>query len=126
MKLSYAFIGAGNMGRALMSGLITAGHSASQIRAADPVSDSRDRCASEIGIDVFEHNGDAARGADVVVLAVKPQQIREVALDLAAHGDSQPLYLSIAAGVTVGQLGAWLGGDRAIVRCMPNTPALVG
>lgn len=126
MKPSYAFIGAGNMGRALMSGLITGGHSASQIRAADPVTDSRDRCAREIGIKVFEQNGDAARGADVVVLAVKPQQIREVALNLAAHSDSRPLYLSIAAGVTVGHLSAWLGDDRAIVRCMPNTPALVG
>jgi pyrroline-5-carboxylate reductase len=126
MKPSYAFIGAGNMGRALMGGLIAAGHSTSQIRAADPVSGSREACAARFGIDVFENNGEAACGADVVVLAVKPQQMREVAMDLAARAGDRQLYLSIAAGITVDHLSRWLGGDRAIVRCMPNTPALVG
>ena len=126
MNPLYAFIGGGNMGRALVGGLITAGHPAQQIRVADPLSECRDHCAKHFGVAVFEHNSDAAKGAEVVVLAVKPQHMRDVALALAEGAPHDALYISIAAGITLRHLSAWLGDDRAIVRCMPNTPALVG
>ena len=126
MNPLYAFIGGGNMGRALVGGLINSGHSLQQIRVADPEGGCRDHCAQHFGIEVFEHNSDAARGAEVVVLAVKPQQLRDVALELAGRAPSDALYVSVAAGITIRHLGSWLGEDRAIVRCMPNTPALVG
>ena len=126
MKPLYAFIGSGNMGRALVGGLITAGHPAQRIHVADPLRDCRDHCAKHFGIEVFEHNLDAAEGAEVIVLAVKPQQMRDVALDLVEGAPRDSLYISIAAGITLRHLSDWLGDDRAIVRCMPNTPALIG
>lgn len=122
----YAFVGGGNMGRALVGGLLAAGHPAAAIRVADPLAESRAACAAEHGITTFEDNAPAVAGADVVVLAVKPQQLRAVALALAPHGTPATLYLSIAAGITTGHLATWLGAGRAIVRAMPNTPALIG
>lgn len=126
MEPTYAFIGAGNMGRALVGGLISSGHPASHIRIADAFESSRQACRELFDIAVYANNHAAAENADVVVLAVKPQQMREVALDLGLAADDATLYLSIAAGITTTHLAAWIGSTRAIVRCMPNTPALVG
>jgi pyrroline-5-carboxylate reductase len=126
MEPSYAFIGGGNMSRALIGGLVAAGHPASRIRVAEPVAASREALAAQYGVATFTDSVDAAAGADVVVLAVKPQQLREVALALAPRVSPGQLYLSIAAGITLGHLEAWLGAVTALVRCMPNTPAQIG
>ncbi|MCB1746270.1 MAG: pyrroline-5-carboxylate reductase [Gammaproteobacteria bacterium] len=126
MPSTYAFIGGGNMGRALVGGLVAAGHDAAHIRVADASPDARAACTTQFGVATGDDILACARDADVVVLAVKPQQLREVARALGGESDDGTLYLSIAAGITVGHLEAWLGHGRAIVRAMPNTPALIG
>ena len=126
MEPLFAFIGGGNMGRALIGGLIAGGHAASRIRVADADASCRATCAESFGVQVSEDNLAVCDGADVVVLAVKPQQLREVSLALASAAAPHTLFLSIAAGITLGHLETWLGEARAIVRCMPNTPAQIG
>lgn len=121
-----AFIGGGNMARSLIGGLLADGISPQRIRASDPnmaaVQDLRDRFAIHTTTD----NKEAAAGAQVVVLAVKPQVSKEVALTLATIAqDSKPLVISVAAGIRATSLAEWLGKHCAIVRAMPNTPALV-
>lgn len=122
-----AFIGGGNMARSLIGGLIGHGAGAAKIRVAEPVEALRASLAADFGVQVFADAREAAYGADVWVFAVKPQVMREVSESLAdiAQRD-KPLAVSIAAGITAGQLERWLGGDLPIVRCMPNTPALLG
>jgi pyrroline-5-carboxylate reductase len=126
MQPTFAFIGGGNMGRALIGGLLQAGHAASKIRVADAFAPSREQCRDLFSVQVYEQNLDAVVDADVVVFAVKPQQLRDVAGQLADTASDSVLYLSIAAGITIEHLQRWLGPTRSIVRCMPNTPALVG
>lgn len=126
MEPLFAFIGGGNMGRALAGGLVASGHSPSRIRVADVSEACRLACAASHGVMVTDDNLAACAGADVVVLAVKPQQLREVCLALAPAAGPSTLFLSIAAGITLRHLEAWLGRDRAIVRAMPNTPAQIG
>ncbi len=126
MEPLFAFIGGGNMGRALIGGLLAAGHPASQIHVADAHEASRKSCADAFNVTIFSDNRLAANDADVVVLAVKPQQMRDVACALAGGGRRSTLYLSIAAGITTNHLATWLGAGSAIVRAMPNTPALIG
>ncbi len=127
MSSTIAFIGAGNMGRAILGGLRAGGHPAAALRAADADSATRERVASEFGIATSADNRIAAAGAEVLVLAVKPQQMKEVALALASvTAESRPLVLSIAAGIPSAALAAWFGADTPIVRAMPNTPALIG
>ena len=124
---SIAFIGGGNMARSLIGGLVARGHGADSIRVAEPVSELRDSLHRDFGVRVFEQARDAADGATFWLLAVKPQVIRSVCADLAAMAQAQrPVVLSIAAGVTAAQLDRWLGGRIAVVRAMPNTPALLG
>lgn len=122
-----AFIGGGNMARSLIGGLINTGISKNQIAVSEPSSDLRAQLAEDFGITVHASNIDAARDADVVVLAVKPQMMKTVCTDLRnAVQSTKPLVISIAAGIRIDQLDTWFGGDVAIVRCMPNTPALLG
>ena len=121
-----AFIGAGNMAASIIGGLISKGYAADAITASDPQAGSLQKLSSLAPIRTTSDNAEALQGADVVVLAVKPQVMKSVLQPLTASlGDSQPLFISIAAGITVASLDKWLGGSRAIVRCMPNTPALV-
>ena len=126
MEPLFAFIGGGNMGRALIGGLLAGGHSPSRIRVADPDTGCRETCATSFGVMVTDDNLAACEAADVVVLAVKPQQLRAVCQGLAPAVGPNTLFLSIAAGITVGHLESWLGEARAIVRAMPNTPAQIG
>lgn len=120
------FIGAGNMARSLIGGLLADRCPADQIRASDPDANQRDYIRQRFGIEVFENNAEAIAGAHVVVLAVKPQILRDVATAIAPLLDAgNPLVISIAAGVRAADLDRWLGGNRPVVRCMPNTPALV-
>jgi pyrroline-5-carboxylate reductase len=119
-----AFIGAGNMAASLIGGLRAQGVSASAICASEPGAAQRDKVAAELGIQVFAENTDAVQGADLIVLAVKPQVMKAVCLALASSLKPGQLIVSIAAGINCASLECWLG-NRAIVRCMPNTPALL-
>ncbi|KFX70611.1 pyrroline-5-carboxylate reductase [Pseudomonas taeanensis MS-3] len=119
-----AFIGAGNMAASLIGGLRAQGVDASAICASDHGAEQRAKISTEHGIQTFAANAEAIVDADVIVLAVKPQVMKAVCLDLAAHIGANQLIVSIAAGITCASLESWLG-PRAIVRCMPNTPALL-
>jgi pyrroline-5-carboxylate reductase len=121
------FIGGGNMARSLIGGLVARGHSAESIHVAEPYEPFRDSLASDFSVHVHVDNVEAATDAAVWVFAVKPQMMREVAQALAGVAQAQrPLIISVAAGITSGQLDRWLGGGLPVVRCMPNTPALLG
>ena len=119
-----AFIGAGNMAASLIGGLLAQGLPASHIRASDPGAEQRARVAAEYGIELFESNAEAIAGTDIVVLATKPQVLKGVCQALAPSLQAGQLVVSIAAGITCASLTAWLG-EIALVRCMPNTPALL-
>ena len=121
-----AFIGAGNMAASLIGGLRAQGIAADAIRASDPGAEQRAKISAEHGIQTFAQNAEALADADVVVLSVKPQVMQAVCRDLAAHLEHGPLIVSIAAGISCDSLQRWLGPrPQAIVRCMPNTPALL-
>ncbi len=124
-----AFIGAGNMAASLIGGLRAQGMDSKQLCASDPGAEQRSKIAGEHGIDVFADNADAVNGADVVVLSIKPQAMKSVCLALAPHLKSNQLVVSIAAGITCASMQTWLSTPtiptRPIVRCMPNTPALL-
>ncbi len=122
-----AFIGGGNMARSLIGGLLQAGTNVDKVRVAEPVEVLRDALANDFGVQTFAEATPAAKDADVWVLAVKPQVMRDVCAALAPSAQARrPLVVSIAAGITGAQIDRWLGGGIAIVRCMPNTPALLG
>lgn len=124
-----AFIGAGNMAASLIGGLRAQGVDAAAIRASDRGAEQRTKISAEYGIATFANNAEAIEGADVIVLSVKPQVMKEVCLDLAAHISDKQLIVSIAAGIDCASLERWLGTPQnaapAVVRCMPNTPALL-
>jgi pyrroline-5-carboxylate reductase len=122
-----AFVGAGNMASSIIGGLIESGHPADHISAADPFPDSLERLRAVAPVAVFSDNAAAVEGADIIIMAVKPQVMAEAAGSIAAAVQThRSLVISIAAGVTIASMQARLGPDAAIVRCMPNTPALVG
>ena len=126
-ETALAFVGGGNMARSLVGGLIAAGADPATIRIADPSAPARDALAADFGVRAFERAAEAVAGAGTWVFAVKPQVMREVCAGLAAIAQAQrPLVVSIAAGITATQLERWLGGGLAVVRAMPNTPALLG
>ena len=119
-----AFIGAGNMAASLIGGLLAQGIPTSHIRASDPGAEQRAKIAAEHGIALFADNAEAILDADVIVLATKPQVLKDVCLALAPSLKAGQLLVSIAAGISCASLSNWLGA-RPIVRCMPNTPALL-
>ncbi|MBT8121729.1 MAG: pyrroline-5-carboxylate reductase, partial [Gammaproteobacteria bacterium] len=120
------FIGGGNMAGSLVGGLISDGWDPARIRVADADPEARERMAARHQVNTTPDNAAAISDANVVVLAVKPQIMQDVAGDLsAALAQQQPLVISIAAGIRAATLRDWLGKDTAIVRAMPNTPALV-
>jgi pyrroline-5-carboxylate reductase len=122
-----AFIGGGNMARSLIGGLVNAGLSKSNIHVSEPNADLRTSLARDFGVHVGDDNATAASAASIWVLAVKPQVMKTVCIGLReASARTKPLVISIAAGIRIAQMENWLGGDPAIVRCMPNTPALIG
>lgn len=123
------FIGGGNMACAIIGGLVARRAPPSDIRVVEPQAAQRERIAGRFPqVRVFADlaGGAAVAGAAIVVLAVKPQQMRDAARQLSPHVGGVPLVLTIAAGVRCDDLAAWLGGYRTIVRAMPNTPALIG
>ena len=124
--LTITFIGAGNMAASIIGGLIAKGFNANNITASDPYADSLSRLQEVAPVNTTQDNDQAIASADVVVLAVKPQVMKQVAQGISAAVQArQPLVISIAAGIEINSLDKWLGGNLAIVRCMPNTPALV-
>jgi pyrroline-5-carboxylate reductase len=120
------FIGGGNMATSLMRGLIASGHSPQQIWVSDTAATILQSHRDHLNVNVSNDNNKIVQEVDVVVLAVKPQAMREVLLQIApVVQQKKSLVVSIAAGISQTSLALWLGSDVAIVRCMPNTPALV-
>ncbi len=120
------FIGGGNMATSLISGLIASGHSPQQIWVSDADQNKLSSLATSLQVNTTATNDALLSEVDVVVLAVKPQAIAQVIKDsLTAFNQSNALVVSIAAGINQASLSKWLGEKAAIVRCMPNTPALV-
>ncbi len=117
------FIGAGNMARSLIGGLISSGIKSDYLFATDPNEDIRLSFTKDFSIRTFEDNQKLVDECDVIVFAVKPQALKEVATVLKAKESS--LYITIAAGIPSESLNNWLGSNKAIVRAMPNTPSLV-
>jgi pyrroline-5-carboxylate reductase len=122
MKL--AFVGGGNMARALIGGLVQRGFAAESISVVEIDAIARSQLASQFAVRVSEQPGGDLESSDVAVLAIKPQQMAAVASQLRGFLQTQ-LVISIAAGVRTADLTRWLGGYTRIVRVMPNTPALV-
>jgi len=125
MSTRIAFIGGGNMATSLVGGLIAAGTNPSAIMIAEPDPEKRAQLSQQYHVVVTDNNLETLQ-QDVVVLAVKPQLMQTVCRQLAAADNvRQPLFVSIAAGIRSQDITRWLGGDVAVVRCMPNTPALI-
>ena len=120
------FIGGGNMAASIIGGLLASGIDAENIRAGDPNADSLSKLSALGNIQTSQDNHAIIPGCDVIVMAVKPQLMKTVAGEISALVQQhRPMVISIAAGITSDSLNRWLGGDLAIVRCMPNTPALL-
>jgi len=122
-----AFIGGGNMARSLIGGMIATGISNQNISVSEPQADLRKCLNEDFDVNASEENASVAKGADVIVLAVKPQILQEVVTPLGSLlAEARPLLISVAAGVTSSSIERWVGGDPALIRVMPNTPALIG
>lgn len=123
-KIKIGFIGAGNMARALVGGLISSGVPSKNLYSFDPDQDRLQTLCQDSAITAAKDNQQLIEQCDVVVLAVKPQSMQGVlsALQLGKHA---PLFLSIAAGLRTAALSHWFGREVPLVRAMPNTPALV-
>jgi len=125
--LRIAFIGGGNMARSLVGGLVEKGCKPGRITVSEPDAEQRAAIAKRMPVRMSADGASAVRDADVVVFAVKPQVMRSAAKAVAETVQARkPLIVSVAAGITTGDLDRWLGGGQAIVRVMPNTPALLG
>lgn len=126
-NVQIGFIGAGNMAQALIGGLLASDTKAQQIHASDPNTDSLHKLSTEHGIHTHQNNRDLVSACDVIVLAVKPQVMHTVIEDLQLDENQieDKLFISIAAGITTDAITQWGQQKMAIVRAMPNTPALV-
>lgn len=125
-KSTIGFIGCGAMARALAGGLVEAGLSPKQIRASDPFEGARTQFAEAVGATPCEDNDAVVKGADLVLIAVKPGAVAGVLSALDPKIAATPIWVSIAAGVPLTALQAALPASTRVVRTMPNTPALVG
>jgi len=126
-KLTIGFLGAGKMATALAKGFIKAGLvTPKQLIASDPSGAARAAFAGEVGAKTTAVNADAVKFAEVLILAVKPDQVNGALADIREHFTDKHVLISIAAGVTLAKLEAGLSAGARVVRVMPNTPALVG
>ncbi|MCL2344432.1 MAG: pyrroline-5-carboxylate reductase [Desulfobulbus sp.] len=123
--MNITFLGGGNMANALIGGLLKRGFAAADITVVDPSREARERLQQAYSVRCIGAASELAAVGDLLVLAVKPQQMREVCAPLAGKLGAA-LVVSIAAGLDLAALSRFLGGHRRIVRCMPNTPALIG
>jgi pyrroline-5-carboxylate reductase len=130
MRLSMAFkicfIGAGNMARAIAQGLLNTGFAPADLVLAGPRQEALAPLAQDWGVAVTTDNRAACAGAQVVILAVKPQLMAQVCQGLQGAVAADALVISVAAGIRLSSLQHWLGGHGALVRAMPNTPAQIG
>jgi len=127
MTQHIGFIGAGNMSRSLAGGLLANGWSRDQLLLSDPDANQRTGAETALGVKTLADNREVAALSDVLVLAVKPQALRDAAVALAAPVQKrQPLVISVAAGIRLADIERWLGGSLPVVRVMPNTAALIG
>ncbi|WP_417542588.1 pyrroline-5-carboxylate reductase [Methylophaga thalassica] len=125
-QCTIAFIGGGNMARSLIGGLISNQFTAENIHVSDANTEALDNLASRYNVKTFTDNLAAIADADVVILAVKPQQLQSVIRQIAPAWQQDKLLISIAAGIRLDDISRWLDFDgAAIVRAMPNTPSLV-
>ncbi|GAB3211383.1 pyrroline-5-carboxylate reductase [Marinactinospora thermotolerans DSM 45154] len=120
-----AIIGAGKMGEALLAGLLGTGHAAAEVLVTEPRAEQARRLRERYGVEIVPAE-EAARRADTLVLALKPQDMVDLLVDVAPAISGDTLVISVAAGITTGLLEKHLVGDVAVVRAMPNTPAVVG
>ena len=122
-----AFVGGGNMTRAIVAGMIAGDYAAGNILIAEPLAAQRDALSQDLpGVIVSADNNKTVSTAEIVLLAVKPQLLAGVCRQLAATIQAtRPLIVSIAAGIHGADIDSWLGGDLAVVRVMPNQPALL-
>jgi pyrroline-5-carboxylate reductase len=118
-----AFIGAGNMAKAIIGGLLDEGFQRNDLSASGPRLETLNKVNAQFHIAVSTDNAATAAAADVVVLGVKPQMLKEVCEGLQGALAHNPLVISLAAGITTESIARWLDGTPAIVRCMPNTPS---
>ena len=125
VAMGVVFIGGGNMADALIGGMLKNGFAPAQLRAVEVDGAARRRLADKHGVECFDEARKALRAGDVVVFAVKPQQMQEAAR-FSGLKENANLVISIAAGITLATLSRWLGGYARMIRVMPNTPALIG
>ena len=123
--MNISFLGGGNMAGALIGGLLAQGFDAGAISVIEVSDSAREKLAAQHAVRASAAPDAATLEADTLVLAVKPQDMRSALASLGAAADSK-LVISIAAGLRLADLSRWLGGHRRLVRCMPNTPALIG
>lgn len=123
-NITITFIGGGNMGRALIGGLLAGGTPSGNIHVADPSEEQRQSLADELGVTVHDDNAEASARADAVVVAVKPQVMDTVLASIAGAIDEATLVISVAAGMPIERIRRGLDGHDRVVRAMPNTPAL--
>lgn len=124
-RMKISFLGGGNMATALIGGLVDRGFATADIQVVDLQADSRARLAERFGVRTVEAVDDDVLACDVLVLAVKPQQMKAALAPLAGRL-TQQIVISIAAGLRLADIARWLGDYRRLVRTMPNTPALIG
>ena len=123
-KTVIGFIGAGNMAYALIKGLLSDGFEAKNINVSDANSELLEKRSSELGVTAQPDNVSLLNNSDIVVFAVKPQVLSVVCHELKNKASTDQLFVSIVAGIKSKDINRWLGGDFALVRTMPNTPAL--
>ncbi len=120
-----SFIGAGNMAKAILQGLLNDGLDPRKVWITTRTEASRAQLQSQLGVRAAANNVEACQDADLIVLAVKPQMLADVCAEIQAHIPAQALLVSVAAGIRCASLEDWLG-PKAIVRTMPNTPSAIG
>lgn len=125
-QVRISFLGGGNMAVALLGGMLERGFAADGIQVVELSAPAREKLQARFAVRAVEQADDALLACDLLVLAVKPQQMRDALRPLAGRLAQDTVVVSIAAGLRVDDLARWLGGFRRIVRAMPNTPALVG
>jgi pyrroline-5-carboxylate reductase len=126
MNKTIGFIGGGNMARSIIGGLVSSGIPGTQFRVSDPSPEQRSRLEEISGVKAFDSNADCLDQCDIVVMAVKPQVMKEAlsSVDSLLQA-SKPLIISIAAGILIQDMVRWIGAPLPVIRVMPNTPALV-
>ena len=123
-KTVIGFIGAGNMAYALIKGLLNNGFDANQINISDPNEELLLNRESELKVTTYSDNTSLLSNSDIIFFAVKPQVLSSVCLELKGVVKSKHLFVSIVAGIRSSDINRWLGGNFALIRTMPNTPAL--